>query len=74
MFVNSSLDFEEFTGKINIGDLLEIKPGMMLIEPVDPVIVLKSDNDAGAYEIMYTRNNYVISCGRMDIKAVLSKA
>ena len=74
MFVNSSLDFEEFTGKINIGDLLEIKPGMMLIEPVDPVIVLKSDNDDGAYEIMYTRNNYVISCGRMDIKAVLSKA
>ena len=74
MFVDSSLDFTEFTGKIGVGDLLDIKPGMMLIVPVDPVLVLDADNDKGIYEIMYTHSNYVISCGRMDIKAIANKA
>ncbi|MEC7115920.1 MAG: hypothetical protein VXW76_05055 [Actinomycetota bacterium] len=68
------LDFDEFEGDVNVGDLLEIKHGMMLIEPVDPVMVLEADNTQGIYKIMYLRNNYVIGCGRMEIGKVISKA
>ena len=66
--INFNLDFEPFEENVNEGDLIEIKPGMMLLEPNGPVLVLKADNEKGLYEIMYTRNNYVIGCGRMDIK------
>ena len=72
MFDNPRLDFDEYPGEINVGDLLEIKQGMMLVEPVDPVIVLEADNEKGLYEIMYLRNNYVIGCGRMEIERVIS--
>ena len=67
------LDTEDYKGEVNVGDLLEIKPGMMLIEPVAPVIVLEADNFKGLYEIMYLRNNYVIGIGRMEIARVISE-
>lgn len=73
MFFNSSLDFNEYPGDVLPGDLIKIKPGMMLIEPIDPVLVLEANNDKGIYTIMYTRNNYVISCGRMEIEEVVSE-
>ena len=60
----------EFLGDIRVGDLLEIKKGMMLIEPNGPVLVLSADNEKGIFEIMYTRNSYVINCGRIDIKSI----
>ena len=63
--------WQEYEGDLKIGDLVEIKKGMMLIEPLGPVLVLEADNEKGLYEIMYTRNNYVIGCGRMEIKRVL---
>lgn len=63
--------WQEYEGNLKIGDLVEIKKGMMLIEPLGPVLVLEADNEKGLYEIMYTRNNYVIGCGRMEIKRVL---
>lgn len=66
-----SIDCSEYEGDINVGDLIELKPGMMLIEPIDPVLVLEADNDEGLYEVMYTRNNYIIGCGRIDIKRVV---
>ena len=72
MFFNSRVDFEDYEGDVRVGDLVEIKPGMMLVEPIDPVVVLEADNDKGLYEIMYLRNNYVIGCGRMEIKRVLT--
>ena len=65
---------EEFKGDINKGDLLELKEGMMLIEPIEPVIVLSADNKNGLYDVMYLRNNYTITCGRIDIKSVFSEA
>ena len=65
-------DIRDYPNNINVGDLLEIIPGMMLIEPKGPVLVLEADNDKGIYTIMYTRNNYVIGCGRMDIERVIS--
>tara|TARA_A200000159_G_scaffold49127_1_gene45318 strand:- start:4992 stop:5222 length:231 start_codon:yes stop_codon:yes gene_type:complete len=65
--------FEEYQGDVNKGDIIELKPGMMLIEPGGPVIVLESDNDKGIYEIMYLRNNYVVGVGRMDIKKVIDE-
>jgi len=74
MFRNFPADgFEDYEGDINVGDLIELKQGMMLIEPVDPVLVLEADNDKGLYEIMYTRNNYIIGCGRMEVKRVISE-
>lgn len=72
MFKQPGLDFDEYAGDIEPGDLLKIKEGMMLIEPIDPVLVLEADNEKGIYEIMYIRNNYVISCGRMEIKEKLN--
>ena len=65
-------DGAEFEGHINVGDLLILKRGMMLIEPAGPVLVLEADNNKGIYEIMYTRNNYIIGCGRMEVKEILN--
>ena len=73
MFNNPPINIDEYPGEINVGDLLEIKQGMMLVEPVDPVIVLEADNEKGLYQIMYLRNNYVIGCGRMEIERVISE-
>ena len=64
--------WDEYPHDVEVGDLIEIKEGMLLIEPRGPVMVLEADNAKGIYEIMYTRNNYVITCGRMDIKKVVS--
>ena len=72
MFGNIPLDTKDYEGDVNVGDLVEIKPGMMLMEPIDPVMVLEADNEKGFYKIMYLRNNYVVGCGRMDIKQVVS--
>jgi len=63
--------WQEYEGDLQIGDLVEIKKGMMLIEPLGPALILDADNKKGLYEIMYTRNNYVIGCGRMEIKRLL---
>ena len=67
-------DIRDYPGDVNVGDIVEIIPGMMLIEPIDPCIVLEADNDKGIYEIMYLRNNYIIGCGRMEIDRVISKS
>ncbi len=75
MFIDPvEIDWSDYQGDVNVGDLLKIKEGMMLIEPIDPVLVLEADNDKGIYEIMYTRNNYIISCGRMEIERVISES
>ena len=65
---------EEFKGDINKGDLIELKEGMMLIEPIEPVIVLSADNKKGIYDVMYLRNNYTITCSRIDIKGLVNEA
>ena len=67
-------DIRDYPGDVNVGDIVEIVPGMMLIEPIDPCIVLEADNDKGIYEIMYLRNNYIIGCGRMEIERVISES
>tara|TARA_X000000950_G_C13698550_1_gene571181 strand:- start:416 stop:637 length:222 start_codon:yes stop_codon:yes gene_type:complete len=67
-------DIRDYPGDVNVGDIVEIIPGMMLIEPVDPCIVLEADNVKGIYEIMYLRNNYIIGCGRMEIERVISES
>ena len=72
--MNDFRDIRDYPGDVNVGDLLEIIPGMMLIEPEGPVLVLEADNKKGIYTIMYTRNDYVISCGRMEIEKVINKA
>ena len=67
-------NIRDYPGDVNVGELIEIIPGMMLIEPAGPCLVLEADNDKGLYEIMYTRNNYIIGCGRMEIDKVISKS
>ncbi len=62
---NALTDYEE---SIEKGDLLQLKQGMMLIEPNGPVQVLEADNDKGIYEVRYLSNNYVVGVGRMDIE------
>ena len=75
MFVDLvDVDWSEYPGNINIGDLLKIKKGMMLVEPNGPVIVLEADNEKGIYTIMYTRNDYIIGCGRMEIERVINES
>ena len=72
MFYGMPTNIKEYQGDVWPGDLIEINKGMMLIEPAGPALVLKADNDKGIYEIMYTRDNYVVGCGRMDIKCVVT--
>lgn len=62
---NALTDYEE---NIEKGDLLQLKQGMMLVEPCGPVQVLKADNEKGIYEVRYLSSNYVVGCGRMDIE------
>ena len=72
MFLGFPDGYSEYEGQVNVGDLVELKKGVMLIEPDGPVLVLQADNKKGLYEIMYTRNSYVIGCGRMEIKRVIN--
>ena len=58
----------EYQPDIYPGDLLQLKRGMMLVDPNGPVQVLEADNDKGIYEIRYMSSNYIIGCGRMDIE------
>ena len=71
---NNVSDWSDYGGNINIGDLLELKPNMMLVEPEGPVIVIYSDNESGIYKVMYTKNNYEVTCYRMDVKRVVNEA
>ena len=72
MFNKRTGDFwEEYTGDVHVGDLVELKDGVMLVEPRGPVLVLKADNKKGLYEIMYTSTPYFIGCGRLEIRKVL---
>ena len=76
MFMTSDqecLSFHEFEGTLSEGDLIELKEEMMLVSPSGPALVLKADNEKGFYEVMYTRNNYVLTVFRMDISRLLSK-
>ncbi|MEC7268059.1 MAG: hypothetical protein VXV82_05510 [Bacteroidota bacterium] len=58
----------EYDVNIFKGDLLQLKRGMMLVEPNGPVQVLEADNEKGIYEVRYLSSNYVVGCGRMDIE------
>ena len=62
---NALVEYEE---NIKAGDLLQLKPGMMLVEPNGPVQVLEADNEKGIYEVRYMSSNYMISVGRIDIE------
>ena len=43
----------EYDVNIFKGDLLQLKRGMMLVEPNGPVQVLEADNEKGVYEVRY---------------------
>ena len=64
----------EFKGDIYPGDLINLKPEMMLVDPRGPVMVVDADNDAGIYGVTYTAFRYDIACGRMDIDGIFSRA
>ena len=62
---NALVEYEE---SIEPGDLLQLKKGMMLVEPNGPVQVLEADNDKGIYQVRYMSSNYIVGVGRMDIE------
>mgnify|MGYP001107597744 CR=1 FL=1 len=60
---------------IKVGDLVLLKPEMMLVPPRGPAIVLKVDHGGvlGLCEVMYLHNNYVINAHvDMDIERVVT--
>jgi len=60
---------------IKVGDLVLLKPEMMLIPPRGPVIVLKINDSGveGLCEVMYLSDNYVTSAHvEMDIEKVVT--
>ena len=65
------VDLTKFEGTINEGDMIELHPEMMLINPRGPVLVLKADNAKQIYEVMYS-SGYTIGVGSIDIKGVFS--
>ena len=62
---NALVEYEE---KIEAGDLLQLKPGMMLVESNGPVQVLEADNEKGIYQVRYLSSNYTVGVGRIDIQ------
>ena len=58
----------EYDVNIFKGDLLQLKRGMMLVEPNGPVQVLEADNEKGIYQVRYMSSNYIVGVGRMDIE------
>ena len=66
------MDLSTFSGEVKIGDLLEAKPGMLLVDPHGPMIVLKETLPREQWEVMYLSNNYVTCVDRIDIKSVIS--
>jgi len=63
----------EYEGDIREGDLVSLKPGMMLIDPKGPVLVTQADNISGLYEVMYISNNYTVGIGRIDIESMFNE-
>lgn len=62
---NALVEYEE---KIEAGDLLQLKPGMMLVESNGPVQVLEADDEKGIYQVRYLSSNYMVGVGRIDIQ------
>ena len=62
---NALVEYEE---NIEPGDLLQLKQGMMLVEPNGPVQVLEADNEEGIYEVRYMSSDYIVGVGRIDIE------
>ena len=58
----------EYEANIFQGELLQLKRGMMLVDPNGPVQVLEADNEKGIYEVRYLSSNYIVGVGRMDIE------
>jgi hypothetical protein len=71
--LQSLVDLNKFEGIINEGDMIELHPEMMLIDPQGPVLVLKADNAKQIYEVMYP-SGYTIGVGDIDIKGIFSEA
>lgn len=60
---------------VKVGDLVLLKPEMMLEPPRGPVIVLKINDSGikGLCEVMYLSNNYVTSAHvGMDIEKIVT--
>lgn len=66
------VDLTKFEGNLSEGDMIELHPEMMLIDPQGPVLVLEADNAKQIYEVMYP-NGYTIGVGNIDIKGIFSE-
>ncbi len=68
------LNIDEFEGDIKKGDLINLKPEMMLVDPKGPVLVIEANNEGGFYDVMYTSFEYFVGVGRMDIAGIASES
>lgn len=60
---------------VKVGDLVLLKPGVMLVPPRGPVIVLKINDSGveGLCEVMYLSDNYITAAHvDMDIERVVT--
>ena len=67
-----TLQAGSYEGEVKEGDLIEAKPGMLLVNPRGLMIVLKCVLEGEAWEVMYLSNNYITTVDRIDIKSVIS--
>ena len=68
-----TMPLTEFKGVVKIGDLLEIKPGMLLTEPRGPVLVLEEITPGYSWDVMFTTTGYITTVDRLDIGEVVSE-
>jgi hypothetical protein len=74
MFFNNVPNVCEFPGDINVGDLIELDPSMMLVDPQGPVLVVDADNDKGFYGVTYTAFRYDVGVSRIDIIGIVNES
>ncbi len=74
MYGGPPVNVQEFEGTIHEGDLIELYPEMMLVDPCGPVMVIEADNDMGFYGVTYTAFKYDVGVSRIDIKGIFSES
>lgn len=71
-----TMKLSEYSGPINVGDLVVLKPDMMLVDAEGPAIILEIEKfkSGEAFTVMYLKSQYITNCDRIDIERVLCEA
>lgn len=74
MGFGTTFPLSQYQGAIKVGDLISIKPGMLLDPHHGPVLVLAEVTADYSWEVMYTTTGYITTVDRLDIAGVVSAA